>query len=296
MVFNCNKSRCLAIVLMWSYRLLSSGMFFASEFIDVCNLGGTFLYVLWHCHEEVSNFVVLTFHRYYLFCLGGQKPVLTFIFGMPIFNFYWNVSFIDRNLMFDIKSKNSSLNACICLHCGGVLFYLMVKSFLWISFLFLHWIIYWNIDISTWEKCEPSTANHQNFFKQGICNAVKVEYEEAIKKSGYNVDFKYTNNKSGQPKMQKQNVIWFNPLISKSVSTIVVKTFHQWVTKIFLRNHKLHKSFSHITVKVSYSCKNNMSKIIIEHNKKVTSKQRDQTLKCNSRKNIQWKGTVKLIV
>ena len=67
-----------------------------------------------------------------------------------------------------------------------------------------------------------------------------------------------------------------------------------------LKNHKLEhkhrKHFNSNTVKVSYSSKKNISKIIKGHNKKVTSKPRDQRLKCNCRKNKQnseWKGNVK---
>ena len=96
----------------------------------------------------------------------------------------------------------------------------------------------------------------------------KVEFEDALKKSGYNVDLKYTDNKSEKPKTRKRNIIWFNPPFSKSVSTNVAKTFLQLVTKHFPRSHKLHKIFNRNTVKVSYSCMNNMSNIIKGHNKK----------------------------
>ena len=99
-----------------------------------------------------------------------------------------------------------------------------------------------------------------------------------------NVDLKYTNNKSKQRKTGKWNRIWFNPPFNKSVSTNVAKTFLQLITKHFPRSHKLHKIFNRNTVKVSYSCMNNMSKIIKGHNKKVTSKPRDQRPKCNCRK------------
>ena len=85
-------------------------------------------------------------------------------------------------------------------------------------------------------------------------------------------------------KTRKRNIIWFNPPFSKSVSTNVAKTFLQSVTKHFLRSHKLHKIFNRNTVKVSYSCMNNMPKIITGHNKKVISKPRDQGPKCNCRK------------
>ena len=104
---------------------------------------------------------------------------------------------------------------------------------------------------------------------------------------------KYTNNKSEKPKTRKRNIIWLNPPFSKSVSTSVAKTFLQLVIKNFPRSLKLHKTFNHNTVKVSYSCMNNMSKIIKGHNKKVTSKPRDQRPKCNCKKkkqNVQGKG------
>ena len=113
---------------------------------------------------------------------------------------------------------------------------------------------------------------------------MKVEYEDALKKSGYNVDLKYTNNKSEKRKTRKRNIIWFNPPFSKSVSTNVAKTFLQLITKHFPRSHKLHKIFNRNTVKVSYSYMTNMLKIIKGHNKKVTSKPCDQRPKCNCRK------------
>ena len=80
-------------------------------------------------------------------------------------------------------------------------------------------------------------------------NAAKVEYEDALNKSGYNVDLKYTNNKSEKRKTRKRNIIWFNPPFSKSVSTNVAKTFLQLITKHFPRSHKLHKIFNRNTVK-----------------------------------------------
>ena len=60
---------------------------------------------------------------------------------------------------------------------------------------------------------------------QEIFNTGKVEYKDALKKSGYNVDLKHTNNKSEKPKSQKQNMIWFKLTFSKSVLTNIAKTF-----------------------------------------------------------------------
>ena len=116
----------------------------------------------------------------------------------------------------------------------------------------------------------------KGFSKQEIFNIAKAEYEDALKKSGFDVDLKYINNKSEKPKRRKRNKILFNPLFTNSVSTNAAKTFLQLLTKHFPRSHKLHKIFNCNTVKVIHSCMNNMSKIINGHNKKVTSKPREQ--------------------
>ena len=122
-------------------------------------------------------------------------------------------------------------------------------------------------------------SSNQEIFKTG-----KIESEDTLKKSGYNVDFKYTRYKSEKPKTRNSKKIWLNPPFSKSVSTNVAKTFLQLVSKHCPRNHKLHKILNYHTVKVSYSCINNMSKIIEGHNKKVTPKPGEQRPKCKCRK------------
>ena len=59
----------------------------------------------------------------------------------------------------------------------------------------------------------------------------KLNTKIRLKKSGYNVDLKYINNKSEKTKTGKRNIICFNPPFSKPVSTNVAKTFLQLVTK-----------------------------------------------------------------
>ena len=61
------------------------------------------------------------------------------------------------------------------------------------------------------EKLSKNSSNQEVF------NKAKVEYEDALKKSGYNVDLKYTNNKSEKPKTWKQNIICFNPLFQQTL-------------------------------------------------------------------------------
>ena len=127
----------------------------------------------------------------------------------------------------------------------------------------------------------------KNFSNQEIFNTAKVEYQDVLKKSGYNVDLKYTNNKSEKPKTRKRNITWFNRPFSKSASTNVAKTFLQLVAKHFPRSHKLYKIF------------NTVIQLQLDEQYFKTNqilKPRDQRPKCSCRKknNVQWKGAVKL--
>ena len=73
--------------------------------------------------------------------------------------------------------------------------------------------------------------------------------------SGYNSTLKYKPKKTpGKNRSRRRNIIWFNPPFSKNVTTSVANS-HE-----FNRN----------TVKVSYSCMENVSQIIKKHNKRVT--------------------------
>ena len=90
-------------------------------------------------------------------------------------------------------------------------------------------------------------------------------------KSGFKVDFKYTKNQRQKPKNRTRNIIWLNPPFSKAVSTKTAKIFLQLTNRHFLKSHGLHKIFNRNTVKVSYSCMQNMSKIYKGHSSKITS-------------------------
>ena len=126
----------------------------------------------------------------------------------------------------------------------------------------------------------------QKFFKCRGFLTSKIEYETALKNSGYkNVDFKYNvvyrnNNKQSR----QRNIIWFNPPFSQAVSTNVAKRFLDLIDKHFPQNNQLHKTFNRNTVKVSYSCTANVGSIIKSHNKKVTNAENMQTKRCNCRK------------
>ena len=49
----------------------------------------------------------------------------------------------------------------------------------------------------------------------------------------------------------------------------------------FVKSHSLYKIFKRNTIKVSYSCVDNVSQIIKQHNKNVSNKKENQTNSCN---------------
>ena len=82
---------------------------------------------------------------------------------------------------------------------------------------------------------------------------------------------------------RQRKIIWFNPPFNLDVSINVTEIFLNLIEKHFPRSRKLHKIFSKNTVKVSYSCTQNMLQIIKGHNKKTVQKETQETLECNCR-------------
>ena len=57
--------------------------------------------------------------------------------------------------------------------------------------------------------------------------------------------------------------------------------FLNLIDKHFGRNHKYHKIFNRNTIKVSYSCMDNMQKVVKQHNAKITRKEKPIERLCN---------------
>ena len=74
-----------------------------------------------------------------------------------------------------------------------------------------------------------------------------------------------------------------NPLFTQTVKTNVAQLFLRLLDKHFPKSHLLHKIFNRITIKVSYSCRNNVSQIIKQHNRNVSNKKEKETNPCNCR-------------
>ena len=126
----------------------------------------------------------------------------------------------------------------------------------------------------------------RNSFNADIFNNTKLEYEEALKICGHTTKLAYTapNHEQNKVKRKRQReIICFNPPFDLDVSTNVTKIFLNLIEKNFPCSGRLHKIFNKDTVKVSYSCTQNMSQIIKGHNKKIVQKETQETLECNCR-------------
>ena len=88
----------------------------------------------------------------------------------------------------------------------------------------------------------------------------KSEYEKALRKTGYkNFSLIYTDKKDIKNKRNRsRNIIWFNPPFNNKVSTNVAKLFLNLTVQHFPKSNRLHTIFNRNTVKVSYSCTQNM--------------------------------------
>ena len=112
----------------------------------------------------------------------------------------------------------------------------------------------------------------RNSSNADIFNNTKLKYEEALKKCGHTTKLTYTtpnHEKNNIRRKRQRKIIWFNPPFILDVSTNVEKILLNLIEKHFTRSSKLHKIFNKNTVRVSYSCTQNMSQIIKGHNKKI---------------------------
>ena len=91
-----------------------------------------------------------------------------------------------------------------------------------------------------------------------VFEAEVAVYSSALKTSGYNNEFQYTEKTVAK----RRNVICFNPPRNDEVSTNVAKKFLNMIDRHFPKGSALGKHFNRSTVKVSYSSMPNMALII----------------------------------
>ena len=112
--------------------------------------------------------------------------------------------------------------------------------------------------------------------------------QEALDKRGYRYDLSYEVTPSQTRRRNRQhNIIWYNPPYSRNVETKVGKGFLSLIDQQFPKSNPLHKIFNWNTLKLSYSCMNNVKLIISSHNKTIINKSTHSNKdkkNCNCRK------------
>ena len=138
----------------------------------------------------------------------------------------------------------------------------------------------------------PKNVNHRlssiSSSEQIFENAAP-QFQEAIKKSGYDFKLKYdplANTPKPKKKNRKRNVLWFNPPWNSEVETNIGKEFLKIVDECFPPENPLSKIFNRKSVKVSYSTTPNMEQIIAGKNARVLSSkiEEDNPKKCSCTK------------
>ena len=141
------------------------------------------------------------------------------------------------------------------------------------------------------EKRISETSSNTDVFNRSI----KI-YKDALHESNFKEILKFVipapkNNDENQKRKRKRNIIWFNLPHSKNVKTNIGKTFLQLLSKHFPKDHKMHNIFNKNTVKISYSCMNNIRSILSTHNKNILNpKQRPFDCNCRNKYNCPLDG------
>ena len=126
------------------------------------------------------------------------------------------------------------------------------------------------------KRLSDNSSNLHEFEK------AKPAYEKALTKSGFTEGLYYQNGEEKRRKRSRK-VIYFNPPYNASVKTNVGKYFLSLVLKHFPPGHKYHSLFNRNTLKLSYSCMDNIGKIIQGHNAKILSNDKQTQKDCNCR-------------
>ena len=89
-------------------------------------------------------------------------------------------------------------------------------------------------------------SSPKNIFQEST-----IYYKKCIKNSGYKNKLQYQKPKENNQnkKKRKRNIIWSNPLYSKSVKTNIGEIFIKLISKHLPPNHKFGKIFDKNTIK-----------------------------------------------
>ena len=115
----------------------------------------------------------------------------------------------------------------------------------------------------TAQRLSDLSCNREEFDKSSN------EYQEILKKSGFNTKLEYTPRPARRTRRRKTKVLWYNPPFDLQVKTNIGKTFLCLLDKHFPSHHRLHPIINRRCVKINYCCMPNIASHIKAHNRKI---------------------------
>ena len=134
---------------------------------------------------------------------------------------------------------------------------------------------------------------------EAIFNKAKPAYEKALRTAGHRTTLNYqpknpTTQNATTPKTNRQREIpWYNPPYSAHVKSNIGRKFLALIEQHFPPNHGLQHICNKNTLKLSYSCMNNMGNIIKSHNNRIlkaTNNQPEDKCNCRNKDNCPLPG------
>ena len=97
-----------------------------------------------------------------------------------------------------------------------------------------------------------------------------VPYQKALEECRYQYTLHYESPTANIRKNRlRNNILWYNPPLSKNIRTNIRHRFLALVGKHFPKDHKLWRIFNHNTIEISYSGINITKQIMDNHNKHI---------------------------
>ena len=125
----------------------------------------------------------------------------------------------------------------------------------------------------------PLSINEDKF------NKAKPLYEQALERSGFNMNLKFECIRTKLIQNRKKNVVWFNLPHHAEVKTNIRKHFH--------KQHRYKKIFSTNTIKLSYSCASNIKNLMKLYNSSIVKSSTNSNKKnynCSNKDNFPLHG------
>ena len=134
---------------------------------------------------------------------------------------------------------------------------------------------------------------------EAIFNKAKPAYERALRTARHRTTLNYqpknpnTQNPATPKTKRQRNITWYNPQYSAHVKSNIGKKFLALIKQHFPPNHELQQICNKNTLKLSYSCMNNMGNIIKAHNNRIlkaTNNQPEDKCNCRNKDNCPLPG------